>query len=175
MTGIDIPIEECKLIIHQPSIKEISYIGELDFLTGVQTFCIKKNVFMLEGKNLLEDMNNFEIFMTIMSAEEAAEKKISVQKMLKLFFPDYQVMITPRSLVFIKDGQESVMVDENNFDFLQDAIFNICCLGGGPGGGSAEVFNPADKKAREIAEKLMRGRRRVAAQNPKGGNGSIFV
>jgi hypothetical protein len=28
MTGIDIPIPECKLIMHQPSIKEISYLGE---------------------------------------------------------------------------------------------------------------------------------------------------
>jgi len=28
MTGIEIPIPECKLILHQPTIKEISYIGE---------------------------------------------------------------------------------------------------------------------------------------------------
>ena len=35
------------------------------------------------------------------------------------------------------------------------------------------AFNPADKKAQEIAQKLMRGRQRVAAQ--KGGaNTSVF-
>ena len=36
-----------------------------------------------------------------------------------------------------------------------------------------QAFNPADKKAKEIADKLMRGRQRVAAQK-NNGNGSIF-
>jgi hypothetical protein len=36
-----------------------------------------------------------------------------------------------------------------------------------------QAFNPADAKAREIAEKLMRGRQRVAAQKGQT-NISIF-
>ena len=36
-----------------------------------------------------------------------------------------------------------------------------------------QSFNPADEKAREIAEKLMRGRQRVAAQNGSS-NASVF-
>ena len=28
MTGVDIPIPECQLTVHQPSIKEISMLGE---------------------------------------------------------------------------------------------------------------------------------------------------
>ena len=32
MTGIDIPIPECQLVIHQPSLKEISFIGEKTIL-----------------------------------------------------------------------------------------------------------------------------------------------
>lgn len=36
------------------------------------------------------------------------------------------------------------------------------------------AFNPADAKAREIAEKLMRGRQRVAAEKGEGA-GSIFA
>ena len=28
MTGIDIPIPECKLIVHQPRIEEIAFLGE---------------------------------------------------------------------------------------------------------------------------------------------------
>jgi hypothetical protein len=34
MTGIDFPLDDCNLIIHQPSIKEISYIGEATFFMG---------------------------------------------------------------------------------------------------------------------------------------------
>ena len=36
-----------------------------------------------------------------------------------------------------------------------------------------QAFNPGDAKAREIAEKLMRGRQRVAAQKGQS-NTSIF-
>ena len=36
MTGVDIPIPECQITLHQPTIKEISMIGEEDFFIGVQ-------------------------------------------------------------------------------------------------------------------------------------------
>ena len=35
MCGIDIPVPNLQLIIHQPTIKEIAYIGESDFFLGV--------------------------------------------------------------------------------------------------------------------------------------------
>ena len=63
------------------------------------------------------------------------------------------------------------MIDENNFEFLQAAITDICCLKTGPM--DQQAFNPADANAREIAEKLMRGRSRVAAQKGET-NISIF-
>jgi hypothetical protein len=63
------------------------------------------------------------------------------------------------------------MIDGNNFEYLQAAISDICCLKTGPM--DQQAFNPADKKAREIAEKLMRGRQRVAAQKGET-NVSIF-
>ena len=31
MAGADIPIPECQLIIHQPTLREIAFIGESDF------------------------------------------------------------------------------------------------------------------------------------------------
>jgi hypothetical protein len=54
---------------------------------------------------------------------------------------------------------------------LQEAISNICCLKTGPM--DQQAFNPANDKAREIAEKLMRGRQRVAAEKGQS-NISIF-
>jgi hypothetical protein len=35
MCGVDIPIPECELTIHQPRIKEISFVGERDFFIGI--------------------------------------------------------------------------------------------------------------------------------------------
>ena len=172
MCGTDIPIEECQLVIHQPTIKEIALIGEMDFLIGIQTFCIKKNMLLLQDKGLLENTNNFQIFMTIMSEKETADKKKAVQNIFTLFFPQYKVIMTPRSLIFSQEEQENIIIDENNFEYLQDIVSSICCLKNGFGGQGD--FNPADAKAREIAEKLQRGRQRVAAQKGEDNN-SIFV
>jgi hypothetical protein len=34
LSGNDIPFEKARLIIHQPTVKEIAYIGEKNFFTG---------------------------------------------------------------------------------------------------------------------------------------------
>jgi hypothetical protein len=39
-TGVDIPIPELQVVLHQPTIKEISMVGEMDFFTGIQLLCI---------------------------------------------------------------------------------------------------------------------------------------
>ena len=39
-TGIDIPIPECQLVVHQPTIKEIGAVGEKEFFTAIQCLCI---------------------------------------------------------------------------------------------------------------------------------------
>jgi hypothetical protein len=64
-------------------------------------------------------------------------------------------MFTPRSVLLSGDNG-SIMIDESNFEFLQKALTDICCLKTGPM--DQQSFNPANSKAREIAEKLMRGR-----------------
>lgn len=169
MCGTDYPVPECQLIIHQPRIKEISFIGESDFFSGIQCLCLNKSMFV-KDESLLVDTNNFQIFMTIMSEKEAIDKKMAVQQVCTLLFPKYKVLFTPRTIIFNGEGQ-SIQIDENNFEFLQEAITNICCLKTGPM--DQQAFNPADAKAREIAEKLMRGRQRVAAQKGQT-NISIF-
>ena len=169
MCGTDIPVPECQLVIHQPLIKEIALIGEREFFTGVQTFCIDKRMFV-QDKALLESTNNFQIFMTIMSEKETVDKKLAVQQVATLFFPEYKINFTPRSIIFSGKGG-MITVDENNFEPLQDALTAICCLRSGPG--DQQSFNPANDKAAEIARKLMRGRQIVAEQKGET-NTSIF-
>ena len=69
MSGIDIPVPECQVILHQPTIKEIAFIGNEDFFIGVQTLCLYKSMFV-EDKKVLEEINNFQIFMTVMNDKE---------------------------------------------------------------------------------------------------------
>ena len=160
MCGTDYPVPECQIVLHQPRIKEIALIGESDFFSGIQCLCLNKSMFVKDESDL-QNVNNFQIFMTIMSEKEAVEKKAAVQQVCTLMFPQNKVLFTPRSML-ITGGEQSIQIDETNFEFLQAAISNICCLKTGPM--DQQSFNPADAKAREIAEKLMRGRQRVAAQ-----------
>ena len=170
MCGSDIPVPECQLTIHQPRIKEIALIGEQDFFTGIQCLCLNKSMFV-KDETLLDTTNNFQIFMTIMSEKQAIDKKIAVEQVLTLLFPKLKVIFTPRSIMVSGDGN-TILIDERNFESLQTAISSICCLKTGPM--DQQTFNPADAQARAIAEKLMRGRQRVAAQKGES-NTSIFT
>lgn len=169
MCGIDIPVPECQLVIHQPRIREIAYLGEQDFFTGVQTLCVDKKM-MIQDKALLDTTNNFQIFMTIMSEKETADKKAAVQQVCTLLFPDYKILFTPRSMI-LQNKDNTITIDGNNFEPIQQAVTQICCLRSGPG--DQQSFNPANEKAAEIAKKLMRGRQIVAEQKGET-NTSIF-
>ena len=169
MCGTDIPIPECQLTIHQPRLSEIALIGEEDFFAGVQCLCLNKSMFS-QDESLLQNVNNFQIFMTIMSEKEAIEKKQAVQQVAPLFFPLMNMSFTPRSII-LSGGGQTILIDENNFEQLQSVISSICCLKTGPM--DQQTFNPANQKAKEIADKLMRGRQRVAAQ--KGGESASLL
>ncbi len=167
--GTDMLIPECNLVAHQPRIKEISFIGESDFFIGAQTLCLHKTMF-IEDKTILDSINNFQIFMTIMLQDETKDKKANILNVLNLLFPSYKVNVTPNSLLFMKEGVPPITVDGNNFEALQEVLRLIFCMHNGPM--DQQAFNPANDKAREIAQKLMRGRQRVAAQN---GNSNVSV
>ena len=170
MCGTDYPVPECQIVLHQPRIKEIALIGESDFFSGIQCLCLNKTMFVKDESDLA-NVNNFQIFMTIMSEKEAIDKKIAVQQVCTLLFPKNKVLFTPRSMLITGGEGNNIQIDETNFEFLQSAISEIFCMKTGPM--DQQSFNPANKQAKEIAEKLMRGRQRVAAQKGTD-NTSIF-
>lgn len=145
-------------------------MGEQDFFIGLQTLTINKNLLTVKDKSLLESTTNFQIFMTIMKEQETRDKKQIVMTFLQLIFPEHQVIMTPQSIL-LRKNENSSFVDESTFDILQDYIKEIFCVNSGPMDQAS--FNPADEKAREIAEKLMRGRQRVAEQKGET-NSSAF-
>lgn len=169
MCGTEIPVPDCQIVVHQPTIKEIALIGEKDFFAGAYCLCVNKNL-VTQDETVLENTNNFQIFMTIMSQKETRDKKIATMQLLSLLFPQFKIILTPQSIL-LNSEENRVVIDENNFDILQDIIREVCCL---KTGGGSDSYNPGNSKAQEIADKLMRGRQRIAAE--KGGeNGSVLV
>ena len=170
MSGIDIPVPECQITIHQPKIKEIALIGEQDFFMGVQVLCIDKTM-ISEDKTLLSDTNNFQIFMMVMQEATAKDKREAAMKVLQLLFPKYKIFLTPRALALSQPECDSITIDENNFEDLQEVFRLVFCA-------TSEInkernFNPANKRAKEIADKLMKARKKVAEQKGEA-SASIF-
>ena len=170
MTGADIPIPECQLTLHQPTMYEISMVGEREFFTGAQVLCMDKGIY-IEDENALSEINNFQIFMTVMTDKETTDKKENVLQVLYLLFPNYKVILTPMSLLF-NSSDENIIIDENNFENLQAVFKQVFCLSSS----QQEDFNPANEAAKKIADKLMRARQRVAAQKGQDeSNASMFA
>lgn len=127
-------------------------------------------MFKVEGKNVLDNVSNFQIFMMVMSEEQAKDKKQATKDVLQLLFPKYQPIFAPRSLI-LSSSEGNITIDGDNFDYLQDMLRLVFCSKNGPS--DTQNFNPSSNKAREIAEKLMRGRQRIAKE--KGNtNSSVF-
>lgn len=170
MAGTDIPIEACQLVIHQPRIKEIAYLGERNFLSAVQCLCLDKSMFKLTQDE--QQISNFDIFVMVMNQDEGKEKKTDVLNLLNILVPETKVIITPRSLLF-NSLDSSIIIDESNFEIFQKVLREVFCVASNAANGS-QSFNPQGDKAKEIAAKLMRGRQRVAAQKGQD-QSSIFV
>lgn len=160
-TGVDIPIPEIQYTIHQPNLREISQIGTQDFLLGVYTLSVSKSMLLTQDNSVLENTTNFQIFMTMMQEKETQDKKEAVLALMQIIFPGTSVAFTPQSILLSSEGH-SIVIDESNFEAVQDYVKQIFCIKNGKT--DQQTFNPADERAKEIAEKLMRARKRVASQ-----------
>ena len=173
MAGIDIPIPELALVVHSPTIKDIAFMGETDFFMAMQYLCIDKEA-LTQDETVLTNLNNFQVLMKVLEQSEDENKKRAVTTLLMLLFPTYSVVMMPRSIILTKDEQ-TVMVDENNFDLFQGVIKEVLCVSSVFQGKNI-VYNPAGKKAKAIADKLQRSRQKIAAQKAvQEGDSSILT
>ena len=115
--------------------------------------------------------------MKILEQSEDRSKKTSVITLLNMIFPKYRAIMTNNSIIFTISGDttaQPILVDENNFEILQSALRQILCVNNLFQGNNV-VYNPKGKKAKAIAEKIMKGRQRVAEIKAKQGGNSIFL
>lgn len=174
MAGIDIPIPELQLTIHVPVIKEIALMGETKFFMAVQYLCLDKGS-LIQDETLLSSLTNFQVLMKVLEQSQDKDKKNAVIMLLTLLFPDYIPVITRNSIILTKQGEnQPLLIDDNNFDIFQSVLKEILCVNSLFQGNNV-IYNPANDRAKEIAEKLMRGRRKVAEIKSKGNNESVLT
>lgn len=162
-SGIDIPFPQAQIAIHQPTIKEISLIGEESFYSGCGALNFSKNSLSSEDRIALKDFTDFEILMSMINNRSfnTQQTRIDILMILTLLFPDYQIKISQQEISLIKED-ESHLINSGNFEEFKKILIAMFCL---KGKGSETEYNPSGDKAREIIEKLNKRKQKIAEQN----------
>ena len=166
MAGVDIPLPELKVTLHQPTIQDIARMGEQDLFSAIHYLCLNKQA-LIEDKTLLKELTNFQVLMKVIEQFDTSDKKISILTLFTLLFPNYKPIITPNSIILNNfETKENVIIDDNNFDNFQNVIKQVLCFNKLFQGDNV-TYNPVNEKAKEIAEKLIKGRKKAAALKAK--------
>ena len=163
LSGNDIPFIEAQVTIHQPTIKEIAYIGEEAFFTGCELINFSKNILPEQDKVNLEDKTNFDILIAILRERNAVMQKNRncVFMILSLLFPSYAIAITKEGIVLTKENsEEKHIIDKNNFDIFQKILLKMFTFDEKED--AKEEFKPDGQMAARIAEKLKKRHEKLA-------------
>ena len=153
LSGNDIPFPEARVTIHQPTLKEIAYIGEETFFIGCGFLDFSKNLLSETDKINLVNYNDFDIFMSIVINQNKDVKR-SVEAaflVLNLIFPLYEISVRD-NLIILKQEKEEYVINSNNFAKFKEIISTMFNLKLGQG--NLEDYNPSGDMAKRIAEKF---------------------
>ena len=178
LSGNDIPFIEAQVNIHQPSIKEIAYIGEESFFIGCEILNFTKESLSIEDRQQLQDFSDLEILLSILQGDLMLTKKekACLTLILTLMFPDYQIKFAQKEIQLIKENNDSLdleikTINSQNFNSFQkilSQIFNI------KSNSKEETYNPGGDMARKIAQKFEERKRKLAEQS-KSTDGKINI
>lgn len=95
------------------------------------------------------------------------EKKKELINLLSILFPQYEPILTDRSILLNEPNSDKIiLIDKDNFSYLQDVCKEIFCISSLFQGDNM-VYKPANKKAKEIADKIMKARKKIASMKKK--------
>ena len=167
LSGNDIPFPKAQITIHNPTIREIAYIGEENFFTGYEILNISKKLLIEEDKNSLENKSNFDILIAILRERNAVMQKNRdcVQLVLMLLFPKYIIIFNDDNIEIQSEDneQDKHFINNDNFEdfkIILNQIFNLI-------DNKSLKFNPQGSLAKKIADKLKKRHQYLANKNKK--------
>ena len=174
-TGVDIPFPAAQVSISQPLVKDISRLGEeSNFLIGANA--LTKNYKAIQDNFDLSQLSNFEILMTMIMQKDANTQKIkeNIKQLLYLIFPNYQILMTPRSIILIDEEKKNFMIDANNFDAFADIVYDMFCLKEFHNE-QGDDYNPAGDRARALIEKFRKKKEFLAKLKRERGEDTALM
>ena len=159
----DIPFTQARVNIHQPTLREISFIGEESFHIGCQFLNFSIDKLSSEDKSHLIDKTDFEVFMSVMNSKEKARYKVDALLVLTLLFPDYHIKLEIDKIILeAKENLFSSSINQLNFDAFKEILVSMFCLNDTEQ--KEGSYNPADQYAAKIAEKLKKRQSQLAKE-----------
>ena len=168
LSGNEIPFIQAQLTVHQPTLKEIAYIGEESFFVGCEYLNFSKNKLKEQDKNHLGSFSSFEILMTMIKEDNEAVKKYKtcMELVLLLLFPQYRIDFLPMSIMISKldenQKRENHLIDQNNFEEFQNIIKQIFCFKEIMKDNIDEKYNPKGSQAQALVQKFKQRQKRLA-------------
>lgn len=174
LSGNEIPFIQAQISIHQPTLKEISFIGEQVFFSGCEYLNFSKQKMSEKDKNHLDRFNNFEILMTMIKENNnpvVQKYKTAMELVLLLLFPSYKIDFLPMSIIISKMNQnnqlETHSIDQNNFEKFQNIIKEIFCLKKIMHD-TTEKYNPGGPQAKALVQKFKQRQKKLAKLKSQG-------
>jgi hypothetical protein len=159
LSGNDIPFSGARIAIHQPTLKEIAYVGEESFYLGCEFLKFSKDKLQEEDRVKLENQTDFDILISILNTKDISKQQICIEMVLSLIFPNYTIKFG-KNYISLKDDKEEYKIDNSNFNQFKNILDEIFCLKAE----GEEVnldYNPEGSLAKRIADKLNKGRQKI--------------
>lgn len=173
LSGADIPFISGTLTIHQPTIKEISLIGEECLFSGCELLKFSKDMLSIEDKSHLENYSDFNILMSIINDNNVSMQQHVSQMylVLSLLFPYYEILTTHEALYFMQPGTDNVQgsINNDNFEEFKKIINQMFCLTK-----ASEEYDPQGALAKKIADKFKQRKKQLAELQSKPNKVAIF-
>ncbi len=157
MAGTPIPVESSQLVILQPTLKDIAYMGESRFYSAISYLLVNKNLLQIQ-----EDISDFDIFLyLILTNVEIRELMVEFLYLIVENAQHFHFLEDSIKIDSYEEGQSSI-INASNFLSIKEIVKQIFCLEQ-----SKADFNPANEAARKIAEKLQKRKEKLSSQKEK--------
>ena len=168
LSGNDIPFVEGQFTIHQPTLKEIAFLGEEVFFTGCELLKFSKEILSEEDKFNLSQYDDFYIFMTIITENNSATQYNvdCAKQVLELLCPLYHILYNPTEIIFItkEDNVIQGSLNSENYNAFKNILKAIFCQ---EKTSSSTEYDPSGDLAKKIADKFKKRNQKLAELKSK--------
>ena len=176
LSGADIPFVEGTVTIHQPTIYEISLIGEEALFTGCELLRFSKDILAQEDKIRLSNYTDFNILMSIMNDKSGSmiTNVLCAKQLLELLFPLYNILYTNKEIIMVNVNDNTDicgMINEDNFLSFKEIVTQIFCLKKTT---SMQEYNAQGELAKKIADKFKSRHQQLAKLSTNQNKIAIF-